>query len=471
MHNIAINNISYSKQQKRASFSITDQNGEEPIPWDFEWSQGTLAIRKDRVLAKNRIAIGEINPKNWATSVALQEYGKLQEWDTNQIQEFVQQLGNINSVFASLHASCISWAQYLDSYHLTLRYAAANNLYSAFSAAERLGSTINISPYLGEYPPLGGVESEQMIEIDVLRSSVQRRLDEIADDVHQKAIDHQSRMEDSLRIEQEKLQHELSTLAERVATKFAETDVIRDSVVRQLMADDSELKKQAKETHEALLELLRLAQEKFDEHESRGNAMIDGLEWSNERLAVLAQKEGRDELVRGFKEASEASEKEAEKWSNRLALFGGISLLYFGSVVLYGEGVFAAFIGPEFHPPAVGEQIQWTKILSRFSLTALAAYLLVYTGRQAIRNKNEHLYFKRMAIEFPALDAYLSPYPEPDRLEIRSHLLPKYFGNVSNEPTSEELAPLPDPSGQKVLETTAQNIKDTINKAKPGPKP
>lgn len=409
-----------------------------------------------------------------------QTWSSLVDDQDNLAQTVAQSLTLVSNILNALESARTSWNEYQKSGSLQDLSSYRTNHQNAIDRAHIAGviATNVLRPsWLPEPEWIG--ERHHILTVQ----------NKISHDIVTKSALLDKQLEQFLETQESKLSEQDNTINTQITALQSKIEGFRKlidstqaSIRSELLSDNSDLKKDAIKVHEELAKLLgknKVAHDALlEEERSTYDALLEKMTTEhnktidlNERLAKLNQLEATDTITKQFNGAAQWNMGAAIGWTIIMFAVGFCAAALLVDLVLVTEGFDSLFLNLLERknalqlPTAPNETVAvasgiWTKLLTRLSLTGALAYLLVYSSRQATRQRNNHQHNKRTAIELAALDAYLSPYSDEQQLEIKAMLLPRYFGNFAETPGMEKLSDykLPDPSGSGTMASFAKAI-------------
>lgn len=212
----------------------------------------------------------------------------------------------------------------------------------------------------------------------------------------------------------------------------SELEVIRDKAQVDILESQKSIKTtDAKliSLHAEAIDFVQSTIEEFKNAEAEQNEILAELKITKQHLEKLAQIRSEQALTNDFEKASDRAEKANWIWTAAFFLTGVLTIVIFGAFIFTSVGI--EVYGVKIYTPPIREGIDWTRLLQRISITAVLAYILVYTGNQAAKQRNYEKYFSRLSMELKALDAYIAPYGPEKKLEFKEAFMHMYFGKVS----------------------------------------
>ncbi len=113
------------------------------------------------------------------------------------------------------------------------------------------------------------------------------------------------------------------------------------------------------------------------------------------------------------------------------------------------------------HLPHRARQILWAQIIKSFSLTAVLIFGAVHSAKQSNIHRNNELKTRWFALEFKAIDPFISSLDIDTRNNLKLKLSDKLFGQQHVQSDKNNIA-----SDENIVQTIGKVVVDII-KAKP----
>jgi hypothetical protein len=319
-----------------------------------------------------------------------------------------------------LNSASVQWLKYKGTKNLASLAAANDSLRASLEQAQSMGSVVENIDDHNCYPRLR-VED---VTLQTAMVASLKKIEKTATDVHasqtKRLNAHIKQLDSRLNAQKDLLEKRLTAVDERAQSSFDLIENIRTRILNELTGEEGELKKRTTSMESELKVLLDGVKKYHDEKTGEVDSLLQEINVTSERLALLTQDKAASTMIEEFKSAAKEADTSAKWWTFAFLVFGVSAAIGFGYLI-------QAVPVPDVSSGDMG----WVTIFGRLSLTATVAYLLGYSGIQATRQRNAKLYFNRMAIEMVSLDAYLSPYEPETALKIKGELMKAYFGKVT----------------------------------------